>query len=608
MKILTVDENVENLSLLEAMLKGAGRSNKVVCAHNGVEALQQLEQQRVHLIVSDILMPQMDGFELCRQVKQRKDLRHIPFIFYTATYTENKDVDFGLRLGASRFITKPVEPEEFLSILRGVIQDSDTGFLVAAPPPNHDDEVLLKAYNGRLVQKLEQKVEQLEQLKQNLQRALEEKEAELAARRKAEEQIRLQAAALGSAANSILITDRDGIIQWVNVAFERFSGYSAAEAIGRTPRLVKSDRQPPGFFEAMWETILTGRVWQGELANKRKDGTLYYEEMTVTPVRDASGEIAHFIAITQDISARKHAEEALRQARDDLARANSELEQKVAQRTAQLVETNASLQAFSHTAAHDLGAPLRAIKSFSTMALEEYGEKLGPDGRSVLQRVVGSVGQMQRLLADLLEYSKMTHAELKLEPVDLRKAVSDALALLDADVRAKNAVVNVTEPLPKVIAHPAMTVLLIHNLASNALKFMPSGVQPQIRIRADSVPSPKSQVRRLEPAEHSGRNPQHNSEPRTSHSASGMVRLWVEDNGIGIAPENRERIFAAFERLHSKHAYPGTGLGLAIVRKGAERMGGRVGVESEQGKGSRFWVELRMAEKQEPGAPLSVSR
>src|SRR6516164_565249 len=177
MKILTVDENVENLSLLEAMLKGAGRSNKVVCAHNGVEALQQLEQQRVHLIVSDILMPQMDGFELCRQVKQRKDLRHIPFIFYAAAYTENKDVDFGLRLGASRFIIKPAEPEEFLSILRGVIDDTDTSFLVAAPPPAEDDEVLLKAYNRSLVHKLDQKVQQLEQLKQNLQRALEEKEA-----------------------------------------------------------------------------------------------------------------------------------------------------------------------------------------------------------------------------------------------------------------------------------------------------------------------------------------------------------------------------------------------------------------------------------------------
>ncbi|PWU16807.1 MAG: hypothetical protein C5B50_12735 [Verrucomicrobia bacterium] len=484
MKILTVDDNVESLYLLEAMLRGAGCGYQVVCTHNGVEALQKLEEQKFQLIISDILMPQMDGFELCRQVKRRKGLRDIPFIFYTATYTEQKDVEFGLRLGASRFIIKPAEPEEFLSNLRGVIQEPDTSFLVAAPPPPEVDEVLLIAYNQRLVNKLDQKVQQLEQLKQKLERALEEKEAELAARRKAEEQIAM--------------------------------------------------------------------------------------------------------------------------ARDDLARSNAELEQKVEQRTAQLVETNASLQAFAYTAAHDLKSPLRAINSFSTMALLQYGEKLGPDGRSLLQRVVGSAEQMQRLLTDLLEYSKMSRAELRLEPVDLHQTVSEALALLDADVRAKHAVVNVAEPLPEVIAHPATAMLLVHNLASNALKFMPPGVQPQMRIRAESVPGSMPVVESPQPTEPAGRKTQHDSQLLTSDRSCGMVRLWVEDNGIGIAPQDLERIFGAFERVHSKLAYPGSGLGLAIVRKGAERMGGRAGVESEQGKGSRFWVELMRAEKPQPGATLSV--
>jgi signal transduction histidine kinase len=467
MKILAVDDNVQNLYLLEAMLRGAGCGYEVVCAHNGVEALQKLEQQKFHLIVSDILMPQMDGFELCRQVKRGEDLRHIPFIFYTATYTENKDVEFGLRLGASRFIIKPTEPEEFLSILRGVIQDTDTGFLVAAPPPAEDDEVLLKAYNRRLVSKLDHKVQQLEQLNQKLQRALEEKKAELGARLKAEEQIRL--------------------------------------------------------------------------------------------------------------------------ARDDLVRANTELERKVAQRTAQLAEANAGLEAFAYTAAHDLRSPLRAINSFSILAMQDYGEKLGPEGRSLLERVVDSVGQMQQLLTDLLEYSQMSKAELKLEPVDLRKAVNEALALLEADLRAENAVITVDDPLPEVLAHPATLVLLINNLASNALKFMPSGVQPQIRIRAESVPG--SRLKSPENAEHT-----------TNNSSLEMVRLWVEDNGIGIAREDLERIFAPFERLHSKHDYPGTGLGLTIVRKGAERMGGRAGVESEPGKGSAFWIELSMAQNRDLAA------
>jgi len=578
MKILSVDDKVENLYLLESMLRSAGCGYEVVCAHNGVEALQKVTGEKFDLIISDILMPQMDGFEFCQQVKQREDLRHIPFIFYTATYTDKKDEELGLRLGASRFIIKPVEARQFLTILRGVIQEYEAGRLVSGAPPVEKEEILLKAYNRRLVEKLDHKVQQLAQLTQKLQTALEEKEGELVARRKAEEQIRLQAAALESAANSIIITDRDGVMQWVNGAFERLTGYSAAEAIGQNTRLVKSDRQPPGFFKAMWKTILTGEVWHGELVNKRKDGSLYDEEMTVTPVREPTGEITHFIAIKQDISERKRAEEALREARD-------ELERKVQERTAQLVEGNANLQAFAYTAAHDLRSPLRAINCFSGIAVAAHGEGLGPEGRSLMERVIASADQMQRLLNDLLEYSKISQAELTLERVDLRRAVSDALALLNEDIRGRNAVVTVTEPLPEVIGHRTTLVLLINNFVSNALKFIPPGVQPQIRIWAD--------CRDLERAGEGAAGPA--NAPGCMLNGPG-VRLWVEDNGIGIAPEHLERIFGAFERLNAKQVYPGTGLGLAIVRKGAERMGARAGVESEEGKGSRFWVEMRKPE------------
>ena len=463
MKILSVDDKVENLYLLEAMLKSAGY--QVVSAHNGVEALQQLDQGRFDLIISDILMPQMDGFELCRRIKGREDLRQIPFIFYTATYTDKRDEELGLRLGASRFIIKPLEPEAFLTILHQVITEYESGRLVSAAPPAEKEEVLLKAYNLSLVRKLDHKVQQVEQSSHQLRALLEEKERELVARRKAEE--------------------------------------------------------------------------------------------------------------------------ALRQAGDDLARANADLERKVEKRTAQLVEANANLQTFTYTAAHDLRSPLRTIKNFSRLAMEDGAEKLGPEGRDLLERVVDAADHMQRLLDDLLEYSKMSQAELRLEPMSLGQAVTDALAMLDQDIRGKNAVVTVKEPLPDVIGHLATVALLINNFVSNALKFTPIKMQPQIRIWAEA--------RNLERGSNSGSMQESDPDgsPDSKRHASA-VRLWVEDNGIGIASEHVERIFGAFERLHSKHEYPGTGLGLAIVRKGAERMGGRVGVESEPGKGSRFWVELRI--------------
>lgn len=271
------------------------------------------------------------------------------------------------------------------------------------------------------------------------------------------------------------------------------------------------------------------------------------------------------VAMTMELEQRVEQRTAeLRATRDALEQSNLELEERVRQRTAELREANANLQNFAHTAAHDLRAPLRAIRSFSSIVLEEHAAQLGPEGQSFLERVTQSAVQMQRLLDDLLEYSKLGESELKLEPVSLQTAVREALALIEEDIRVKNAALTVGEALPDVIGHQTTVVLLINNFVSNALKFIAPGVRPEIRIWTE------------------------NSGPR--------VRLLVQDNGIGIAPKDQRRIFEVFQRLNSKGAYPGTGLGLALVRKGAERMGGSIGVQSELGKGSCFWVELRAAQ------------
>ncbi|HEX9899376.1 MAG TPA: PAS domain S-box protein, partial [Candidatus Methylomirabilis sp.] len=136
------------------------------------------------------------------------------------------------------------------------------------------------------------------------------------AHRQAEERLRLQGSALEAAANGIVITDRDGRILWANPAFSRLTGYSLEESIGQTTRFLKSGVQDPAFYRHLWETILAGRVWQGEMVNRRKDGSLYTEEMTITPLRDAQGSPRHFIAVKQDSTDRKHAEEALRQSEE----------------------------------------------------------------------------------------------------------------------------------------------------------------------------------------------------------------------------------------------------------------------------------------------------
>ncbi len=246
---------------------------------------------------------------------------------------------------------------------------------------------------------------------------------------------------------------------------------------------------------------------------------------------------------------------------DELRRLNEGLERRVAERTARLEEALRELDDFAQHVAHDLRAPLRAMRGFARIALEELEAAGGPPGlREWLHRISEAGERMDDLIVDLLAYSRLARAELPRERVDLDRAADEVLLEARPSIAERGAAVEVERPLGEVWAHPAALKQILHNLLSNAIKFVAPGVAPRVRIRAESRP------------------------PRR--------RLWVEDNGIGIAPEDHERIFRMFERLHPQDRYPGTGIGLAIVRRAAERLGGAAGVESEPGKGSRFWVEL----------------
>lgn len=243
--------------------------------------------------------------------------------------------------------------------------------------------------------------------------------------------------------------------------------------------------------------------------------------------------------------------------------AQQRLEERVRARTAQLQERNEELEAFAYSISHDLRSPLRAMEGFTQALIEDYGDRLDETGRHHAERVVTAARTMDRLIDDLLAYSRITRTELPLAPLDLRRLIEESLQQLDADLRSRNARVAVADSLPAVIGHGPTLAQVLANLVANAIKFVPAERTPDVRITA---------------------------EPR-----DGRVRLWVEDNGIGIAPEHHERIFRVFERLHRAAEYPGTGIGLAIVRKAMERMGGSSGLESALGRGSRFWIELPRA-------------
>jgi diguanylate cyclase (GGDEF)-like protein/PAS domain S-box-containing protein len=251
-----------------------------------MEALQILEREKIDAVISDILMPRMDGYRLCFEVRKHERLQNLPFIMYTANYTSPDDEKLALDLGADKLIRKPASAQILMDVLREVTTEAR----YRQPRRIHalQEIEVINEYSDRLVSKIE------------------EKNLELTAQTAA---LNLQGAALNAAANAISITDRNGTIVWVNQAFSTLTGYSAKEAIGENSRnLVNSGVQDQAFYKNMWDTILAGTFWQGEITNRRKDGSLYPEDQTITPVRDDRGEITHFISIRRDITERKAAE------------------------------------------------------------------------------------------------------------------------------------------------------------------------------------------------------------------------------------------------------------------------------------------------------------
>ena len=363
--------------------------------------------------------------------------------------------------------------------------------------------------------------------------------------------------------------DTSGVIQNFN--------RRAAELWGQEPTPEDTDLRfcasfklfrPDGSFmpheQCPMADVVSGKisaVHDAEVDMERPDGSRVTVIVNIRPLKNDRGEVTGAINGFYDITHRKQVEEALRRAQEELLNQNDKLEQTVQQRTAKLRETIHELESYSYSISHDMRAPLRAMQAYAQVLVDELGPRLDERSRRYLDRITAASNRLDALITDVLSYSRLARGELALKPVNLDKLVEEMThhypALQDAQIQ-------IAADLGTVIAVEALLAQAIANLLTNATKFVGPGVRPRIRIWSED-------------------------------SAPSSVKLLVRDNGIGIAPENHHRIFTIFARIHSDKEYEGSGIGLSIVKKAIERMNGQVGLTSELGQGSTFWLQLSKA-------------
>jgi two-component system, chemotaxis family, CheB/CheR fusion protein len=341
----------------------------------------------------------------------------------------------------------------------------------------------------------------------------------------------------------------DGNCDYFNAKYSEYTGVPLEQLLGQGWResIHPKDREQTCDY---WMDALKGQApYDLEYRIRRADGEFHWFKVRAVPLRDRHGAIVKWFGTSTDIHDQKQAREIL--------------ERTVAERTARLQETIGELESFSYSVSHDMRAPLRTMLSFAQMIKSERGDQLGGEAALYLDRIINAARRLDQLVQDILTYSRTVRSELRLEPVDLEQLVHETVREHPI-FQPPHAEIELEVPMIKVMGHQASLMQCVFNLLSNAVKFVTPGLMPHVIVR---------------------------TEPQGGH-----VRVWFEDNGIGIAPEDRDRVFGFFERVHSNDEFEGTGIGLTIVRKAVERMGGAVGVESELGRGSRFWIQLRRAE------------
>ncbi len=618
-KILLVDDNPEKTLALQSVI--AELDYDVVVASSAAAGLRELLRQDFSLALLDVQMPGMDGFEMATLIRSRPAHANLTIVFMSSLDQSDERLEQAYTLGAIDFISLPARrpvikgklsailglqhktrrleiaidektqrleetEERFRSLLENaedvaiffldaagrVVEWSrgaelSTGWTVAEMVQRYYGVLFVP---GDVAEKLpEKKLAEaraghcllfahwflrkdgsrfwghayLVELRGKPLGGYAVMLRDVSAQRTAEQELQIKAEVLASMSECVCVVNEDFRIVYANPAAERAFGYPASELIGLDKRLL-SDYTPEenaARIEMLLAHFTAHRSWTGEWHNRRKDGSRFIAHTHLSRLEYRGTK--YFVCVQEDITERKDAQAAL-------------------QRSAELQEVIGELEAFAYSVSHDLRSPLRTVKGFAEAVIEDYGPALQGSGIQHMERIRSAADRLEKLVEDILAFSRLPREKLLLQRVDLNRIVT-ALLEETPSFRPPQARIVISGELPNVMGHEPSLRQVFFNLFGNAVKFVPKDRTPVVTIRAE-----------LGEAE---------------------TTIWVEDNGIGVEPEDQARIFRVFERVPHAEGYPGTGVGLAIVRRTVERLGGSVGIESAPGAGSKFWIKLRSA-------------
>lgn len=504
--ILVVDDQPRELRLIESVL--GELPIHLVTATGGRDALAAAADHDLALAILDVQMPGMDGYALAEALRAEPRTARLPVIFLTGAYGEQEHLFKGYEAGAVDYLFKPCDPR----VLRSKVN------------------VFLELARHRT---------SLEQLVQERTRELAERNREL--EREVARRERLHAA-IEHSAEAILITDAEGVIEYVNPAFERMTGYTRDEAIGARPTFLRDDADDTDFYRKVWNTLAMEETWHGMIRDHRKDGAPYIQQLVISPVRSGTGAITHYVATQHDVT-------------DDLAR-------EVQLRQAQRLE---SIGTLAGGVAHQINNPIMGIINYADLIL---GRRDDPDNvAEYAGEIRHEATRVATIVRHLLEFSRQ-ETDLASTPVDLREVVQAALALVDGVIREDQITLEVDLPddLPAVLCGERQMEQVLLSLLTNA----------RDALNAKYAGFHRDKIARIR-----------------ARRNGDSVCLCVEDQGVGIPDEVREHLFEPF--YTTKDRTTGTGLGLAIAHRICADHGATISVDSTTGECTRFSFCLPVA-------------